>query len=198
MNRLQLSKSKFNLKSYNDYVNEDMNEWIAAVKRINPNTVSVHKTSNQTRNTLYRAAGSKTAGLVPRHKPTFSNTSTTFQIYIYPLNCTAVHKQKPKYYHIQTLLHIQLTIHPTSRTLSHTSLPTSFPRQDLKTSIAVEFIKVVRWIVCVRAVWSVVSVLLSGSDLIVSLSASIRVFSCLPACLYPRLCQQFHQDKNSD
>lgn len=83
-------------------------------------------------------------------------------------------------------------------------MPTSFPIQDLKTSIATEFIKVVWWTFCVP---SCLRCCVCFAIWFWSYCISLYILSapttecfpvCLPACLSTTLCQQFHQDKNSN
>lgn len=68
-------------------------------------------------------------------------------------------------------------------------MPTSFPRQDLKTSIAIEFIKVIWYKVCVRNIKAVIPLMPSSSvQLCFSNNKSFCVY---PVCASRRSRQKF-------
>lgn len=113
------------------------------------------------------------------HKQTFSNLITTFQYqHLTPkFPCSPrVPTNKAKIKPNTSLKHTH------THTQTHTLVPTSFPRQDLKTSIAIEFIKVVWWIVCDEL--SEVLLCLSCYRFLILLYLSASLTECFPVRLF--------------
>lgn len=153
-----------------------MNEWITAVKLTQKSHLSMHpKHTVPAWDLQYKQEHTVQSCRIQMSR-TFTLHTNFFQL---KKNFSDWYVGKNKITHT----HTQLTI-PSRQPLPHIhpSSPTSFPRQDLKTSIAIEFIKVAWWIVCAWVAWGVVSASLS-SDLIISLCGCGVFFLsvCYPA-----------------